>query len=696
MTSTHSALSHPKYRPDVDGLRAVAVLSVVAFHAFPESVTGGFIGVDVFFVISGFLISTIIFENLEKNSFSFSTFYARRIKRIFPALLLVMAACLAFGWVSLLADEYMQLGKHTAAGAGFLSNFILWGEAGYFDNAAETKPLLHLWSLGIEEQFYIIWPLLLWLAWKRKFNLVTIGIVLCVISFYLNMKGIRKEPSATFYSPQTRFWELLCGSLLAWVSIYRRDAYTGITSKLDGWLGKAIYKDPPVADGRTLVNVLSFIGLILLLFGFLHINKGLRFPGAWAIVPVLGAVFIIVSGPTAWVNKNILSTRVAVWFGLISFPLYLWHWPLLSFARIMGSGSVDNRDRFVAVIVSIALAWLTYIFIEKNIRYGGYTKAKVAVLVVLMGVIGGIGYDTFSKGGLAYREVVKINSKLETGLDGGDGNNSIEDCGIQDEATRKRFEMCARDKRGNVKYALMGDSKAKSMYAGLVRTSSDKGRWLFIGGNGPSGAPVPLLTEDPSSSRPLTVIAVKAIAENKNIEKVVIVSAIRAMFGIGDIVKNGNYATYDYKYLQRAEAANNYKEVSEEFLRTIEIFVRAGKKVVLVIDNPALPNPEDCVSRKTSIEFINRFLSKENKACYVSLSAFTEQTTKYKSMLEGIRQRFPDAVTIFDPTDIYCDRTNGICGPIHDGRMLYAYTDHISDYAAGLVGEQLNAFLNGR
>lgn len=166
-------LSHPKYRPDIDGLRAIAVLSVVIFHAFPTWVKGGFVGVDIFFVISGFLISTIIFENLSKDSFSFFEFYSRRVKRIYPVLLVVLSVCFLFGWFALLADEFKILGKHLAAGAGFVSNLVLWSESGYFDNAADTKPLLHLWSLGVEEQFYIIWPLLAWFAWKK--NLIFMG-----------------------------------------------------------------------------------------------------------------------------------------------------------------------------------------------------------------------------------------------------------------------------------------------------------------------------------------------------------------------------------------------------------------------------------------------------------------------------------------------------------------------------------------
>jgi peptidoglycan/LPS O-acetylase OafA/YrhL len=252
MTYNQPHLSHPKYRPDIDGLRAIAVLSVVAFHAFPNLVKGGLIGVDVFFVISGYIISTIIFENLDRGTFSLAEFYARRIRRIFPALLLVLVASYAFGWFALLADEYKQLGKHIAAGAGFVSNIVLWNEAGYFDNSAETKPLLHLWSLGIEEQFYIVWPLLLWLTWKQKFNLLTITIPLAAASFYLSVKGIGKDEVANFYSPQTRFWELLSGSLLAWMTLYKKDALDSVETKLDDLLPSFACRERQENDRKAL------------------------------------------------------------------------------------------------------------------------------------------------------------------------------------------------------------------------------------------------------------------------------------------------------------------------------------------------------------------------------------------------------------------------------------------------------------
>ena len=189
----------PAYRAEIDGLRAFAVLFFVVFHAFPSWLSGGFIGVDVFFVISGFLITGHIFEKLDDGTFSFFDFFSRRIRRIFPTLILVMATSLIFGWFVLLADEYAQLAKHVASGAAFIVNFIFVDEAGYFDNAAETKQMLHLWSLAVEEQFYIIWPLVLWFAWKRQFNLLAVTIFVAAISFCLNLQFVHSNPIETFF-----------------------------------------------------------------------------------------------------------------------------------------------------------------------------------------------------------------------------------------------------------------------------------------------------------------------------------------------------------------------------------------------------------------------------------------------------------------------------------------------------------------
>ncbi len=365
----------PKYRADIDGLRAVAVLTVVVFHAFPSYAPGGFIGVDVFFVISGYLISRLILESLGKGTFSLAEFYGRRIRRIAPALLLVLIATYVFGAFVLFEDEYRQLGKHIAAGAGFLSNIVLWFETGYFDTAAETKPLLHLWSLGIEEQFYLLWPLVILVAWKSRIALLIAIVLLVASSFLLSAVGVLSDPVATFYSPQTRFWELLAGSALAWVSL-RSAAIPDLTTR----------------------NALPLLGALLLAVGVMQLSSATPFPGAWALMPVLGAVAIISAGPDAWLNRVVLSHPVLVWIGLISFPLYLWHWPLLSFLNIAEFGAPSRAARVAAVVAAIALAWLTYILVERPVRFGKHGRVKLVALSLLTLGMLGVGYISYRGG----------------------------------------------------------------------------------------------------------------------------------------------------------------------------------------------------------------------------------------------------------------------------------------------------------
>ncbi len=385
----------PKYRPDIDGLRAVAVLSVVFYHGFPGSLRGGFVGVDIFFMISGFLISTIIFQSIDQGSFSVSNFYSRRIRRIFPALAIVLISVLAFGWLCLFPDELQQLGKHTAASAGFIQNFILWREVGYFDNASETKPLLHIWSLGIEEQFYLIWPLLLWMASKLgKINdghheklccfLATISVF--VLSFVLNLDLVKLDPAKTFYLPQYRFFELALGGMLSWWVLYGSGIWTTPVDKQKrAFLARF--------DERRIRNVSSITGFLILLIAFGQFNKQTVFPGKNALIPIFATAMIIWAGPQSWFNNKILSNKVLVWFGLISFPLYLWHWPIFAFGRIVYGGIPALEFRFIAVAISILLSWLTVRFIEGPFRFGNTrVPLKLATLGLVVCAVGGIGF----------------------------------------------------------------------------------------------------------------------------------------------------------------------------------------------------------------------------------------------------------------------------------------------------------------
>jgi peptidoglycan/LPS O-acetylase OafA/YrhL len=373
-----AALSTPlrpaDYRPDIDGLRAFSILCVLIFHYFPAKLPGGFIGVDIFFVISGYLISGIIFKSLSTGAFSFFTFYARRVRRIFPALIVVLIATLLSGWLFLFPFEWRQLGEHVFAGAAFVSNIVLMGETGYF-NAQSNRPLLHLWSLGIEEQFYIVWPLLLVLVWKKRSATLPSILVVLSVSFALNLWYIGQRPLEAFYFPATRFWELALGALLAYGTMFRpHSRVLGISSQR-----------------FDLSPLCSLVGLSLLLASLVFITENRAFPGAWALLPTTGAFLTIAAGPKAWFNRVLLSSRPMVFLGLISYPLYLWHWPILFFARLLSPAAITWPIAGAALLASLTLSCLTYTLVESPLRRHPHPFAVPCLLAIVMGAIGLFG-----------------------------------------------------------------------------------------------------------------------------------------------------------------------------------------------------------------------------------------------------------------------------------------------------------------
>ena len=450
-------MAHPTYRPDIDGLRAVAVLLVVFHHAFPQVLKGGFIGVDVFFVISGFLISTIIFQSLEQGEFSFLDFYKRRVKRIFPALSLVLIASFVCGWYVLLPADYKQLGKHMAAGAAFVSNFAFWNESGYFDSGSKLKPLLHLWSLGIEEQYYIFWPFIVLYAWKRKISLFKVCLVLLALSFAINIFTAKNNAVAAFYSPLSRFWELLIGSVLAYSSLQ--------TAK--------------IPKSTHAANWEAWAGVALLAIGVYFINPERRFPGFWALFPTLAAYLLIKAGPKAWFNQVVLSNRLFVWVGLISFPLYLWHWPLLVFAEIK-LGAMGLYTKLGLVALSILLSWLTYRFVERPIRFGNLiveTKKIPLTLCTILLAIAMLGGYTYQRDGFGLRfpkfiqALLNNQPKLDEGWRTGQ-------CILDQGHLSSEFSPICVDKDKRPLLFLWGDSHAAALYPGLKHLQ-DTGAYAF-------------------------------------------------------------------------------------------------------------------------------------------------------------------------------------------------------------------------
>ncbi len=373
---------HPSYRPDIDGLRAVAILSVVIFHVSPDWLSGGFIGVDIFFVISGFLISNIIFKSLASGRFSFKEFYSHRIRRIFPALVLVLICCALFGWFRLMPAEYKQLGRHLVSSAAFFQNFRLRNESGYFDTDSDLKPLLHLWSLSVEEQFYLLFPAIIWGVWKLRVNLLlTVG-VLAGVSFCLNLYAVNTDMVSAFFLPQMRFWELLCGAVLAYYSGRHREVPMGQSAIDSGNADKLPIRSVAKKCMPAFSEMASVIGGLLIIASVVLIRKDMPFPGWVALAPIVGSVLIIYAGPEAWVNRFWLSAKPMIGVGIISYPLYLWHWPLISFAKIELGETLAPLVKWGVVAASFSLAWLTYRFIESPLRFGKRCEGVTSILLI--------------------------------------------------------------------------------------------------------------------------------------------------------------------------------------------------------------------------------------------------------------------------------------------------------------------------
>ncbi|MGV0909386.1 acyltransferase family protein [Martelella sp. FOR1707] len=661
-----------KYRADIDGLRAIAVVAVLLFHAFPGAFPGGFVGVDIFFVISGFLISGILISEFQLGTYSLKNFYIRRIRRIFPALVTVLLFSFLAGWFILLPAEFAQLGKHIVAAASFCVNLVLWNESGYFDNAAETKPLLHLWSLGVEEQFYIIWPILLWLTFRRNRSVATMTAIIFAASFILNIAQSVSNSTADFYSPLTRFWELLAGAVIAIVSAKPR---TTMSSWMEG-----------LQQSKPFAALLSLTGLALIGSSLVFVREE-GFPGWQALFPVFGTVFIIAAGSKALPNRSLLSLRPMIYVGLVSYPLYLWHWPLLSFARIYTQAIPGPLLAAVLLGISFLLASATYHWIERPFRQKYFARNAYMWLIAAMAGLGLAGLATMYFQGFSDRAVAKNNMDLEAKFDGGLPSSAIRCPNLTSEELI--FFNCVVDGREPPRFALLGDSKAGALYEGILRTSEPGGRWLFLG-SGDSGPLVPVLTDDPFyASVPQDAVqsAIDQIKANSSVDTVVIATATRALFRL----KNDR----DIEDLPESPNFNNALDGLDRAVGAL--LTDSDRRIILLIDNPTLPPPEDCISRVTGVPLLNKLLGRtRNEACAIPVARQLELSAQYRRLLETIAERHPGRVELFDTIPVLCDSEAGLCSMSRNGRPLYGYTDHISDYAGTILGTEINSFLEDR
>ena len=666
-------MSKFQHRPDIDGLRAIAVLAVVFFHAFPAWVKGGYIGVDIFFVISGYLIAKNTYEEVDNKRFSLTKFYARRIRRITPALLLILIACLVLGWFALFNEEYKSIGKYVAAAAGFISNIVLLNDTGYFDSSAYLKPLLHLWSLAIEEQFYLFWPFLIFIAYRNQ-RFFEILIFLTSISFFLNLILIAINVEATFYLPITRIWEIIAGSLLAWVT---HKSSRPLLACFDGnsvsRMGSKLNKK------NWTINFASILGLMLLLFSFYKFDTSLPYPGVFAIFPVFGTLLLIWSSENAWVNRVILSNKLLCWVGLISYPLYLWHWPILSFASILEGEFPSRALRISSIFFSIFLSWATYFYIEKKVRSYRISVSAPILLGMLLSV-GLIGCFIYLTDGASSRDSMKTfkseynsEKKIFQNIENSSCKSIL---GISYDK-----DVYCEVKAPNPRVLIVGDSHARALNAASFREEINLSM-MMIGI--PSCVPLvgyKLITKGVENKlcNELPKMINDLLTKFKSIDTIIVATRGPHYFtgsGYGQEGQNSISIVSSDGKLERQE--DMFMNGYINFLNYIR---SEDKKIIFVTQVPEIgEDPEYCLrKRPLQITFSD---------CSQSLDKVLQRQRNYREIIKEIQISYP-LLKIYDPIDIFCD--TGKCYGKRDDKLLYWDNNHITTKASVLM---LNDMIN--
>jgi hypothetical protein len=498
---------------------------------------------------------------------------------------------------------------------------------------------------------------LLYLFAKRSWNILWMIAGVALLSFALNILRIGADPSGTFYSPFSRSWELAIGAFLAYQAIH------------------------PIASLATIIqrhkSVLSFLGFILIVVGFVVINEGRSFPGWWALLPVLGSGLLIAAGPEAIFNKTVLSKRLLVGIGLISFPLYLWHWPLLSFARIIYSETPPVDVRWVLVGASVVLACLTYFIIEKPIRTSNKKRSLIWFLSILMLAICLAGAAVYKTKGVKSRHAGMLNADPASLNLGADRGRWANDCGIPLEA-KLILNSCYTPKDQKATYAVWGDSKGEAIFYGLAReaVNQDAPRWMMIGNAIPMAGDIPRLQGRNAKKNEYVI---DALLKNKDIKAVLLAPAARSIFSLGEV--------YDKEAM---DASPHFDEGLLGVSNAIQLLEKAGKRVMFLVDHPGFPDPKSCISGGlTKSEFLNQFLyRKENPLCSMTYEQHMHTNERYRLWIKALQEKNPSLI-IYDPTGLVCDVANNQCGISKDGQFLYSYGDHYSDYGNSMIAKDL-------
>jgi len=453
-----------KYRPEIDGLRSIAVIPVILFHAGFSAFSGGFVGVDVFFVISGYLITTIILSEMEKKTFSITNFYERRARRILPALFSVILISVFFAWTQLLPSEMKFYSESIVSVSLFSSNIFFWQNTNYFATDNDLNPMLHTWSLAVEEQYYVLFPLFLILLWHwRKRWILSSFILIAFISLSLAQWGSQHKPSAAFYLLPTRGWEIAIGAVIAFFSVYR---------------GQAIHN---ILSHKILSNVLSAFGILMIGCAVFVYNDKTPFPSFYALIPTIGTGLIIVFSPHTLVGK-ILSTKILVAIGLISYSAYLWHQPIFAFARHMSFPEPGPYALSGLILLTFLLSYLSWKLIENPFR----NKCKISTKRIWQFSFGGtlicifFGFSGYYTDGYCnrrwYQAMCVGNYQPDNGILQAESWNVLRKLSNNPtyavENNKYDRTLWFKKKDNRLKLLLVGNSHSKDLYNALMQSNT--------------------------------------------------------------------------------------------------------------------------------------------------------------------------------------------------------------------------------
>ena len=635
-----------KYRAEIDGLRALAVLPVILFHAGFEWFSGGYVGVDVFFVISGYLITSIIISEMDEKKFSIINFYERRARRILPALFFVMAISLPFAWLWLSPSDLKDFGQSLIAVSTFSSNILFWSESGYFDTAAELKPLLHTWSLAVEEQYYILFPIFLMLTWPLgiKWILILLSIVF-FISLGVAQWGAYNSPSAAFFLLPTRGWELLIGVFAA---IY--------------------LKNNTHFKSNSLNQVLSLLGFGMIVYSIIAFDKTTPFPSLYALIPTVGTgLLILCSVPKTLIHK-LLSLKFISGIGLISYSAYLWHQPLLAFARHRFLGEISELILITLCLISMALAWFSWKFIEAPFRNKKiFTRKKVFLFsMVCVVIFTSLGLLLHFKNG--YVDRVKFTEELVNSFE----RPALENCfDTPFNHSAEQWGCTLGRGDGEINFILFGDSHSLSLKTLIDEKAKEKGIKVFYTGS--SGC-LPFISIHPQRNDQyrnncnLLNKRVFELAKNSDLDGIIL-SARWSYYTYGDYNFRGAQLVSDMP-----EGPFNLKHSIDTFSNALGVttdnFNSIGVPIHLITQPP---------HQKYSPQSVYFSIFKG----FGSIESFSVKRTDFDKLNEipiNAFYKHESNINIYNITDLFCDEFLCLIG--EKEKSFYYDNNHLSSDGA--------------